>query len=151
MIGGGIIGGGGALSIVIPGVGEVTAPGGVVAGTLVTSAGLLTVHTAWDNLNKVEQTNDEVHTDPPSNENGKGKKPTPETNPEEFTKQRGDQGYINKKTGEIYKKSHTSHGNKGNVGTQWKIWPKGTTDFGGNSKSSGTRTTVDGDGNVIGN
>ena len=63
----------------------------------------------------------------------------------------GDQGYINTKTGEIYKKSYTSHGNKGNTGKQWKVWPKGTKDFGSNSKKAGKRTTIDGEGNIIGN
>ncbi|KAA0991030.1 hypothetical protein [Dyadobacter aurulentus] len=48
-------------------------------------------------------------------------KPTPKTNEEEFIKLPGNQGYIHKKTGEIYKKSHTSHGNAGNVGEQWKV------------------------------
>lgn len=76
-----------------------------------------------------------------------GKKPTPDTNPQDFKKLKGDQGYIYKKTGEIYKKSHTSHGNKGNTGKQWKVFPKGTKNFG---KQTGVRTTVDGEGNIIG-
>jgi len=78
-------------------------------------------------------------------------KPTPKLNEEEFIKLPGNQGYVHKKTGEIYRKSHTSHGNPGNVGEQWKVWPKGTTDFGSNSKKSGQRTTLDGNGNIIGN
>jgi RHS repeat-associated protein len=78
-------------------------------------------------------------------------KPTPTKDGDEFIKLRGNQGWVHKKTGEIYKESHTSHGNPGNVGQQWKVWPKGTTDFGSNSKRSGQRTTLDGDGNIIGN
>ncbi|HMJ67787.1 MAG TPA: RHS repeat-associated core domain-containing protein [Cyclobacteriaceae bacterium] len=76
------------------------------------------------------------------------KKATPDTNPGDFTKLKGDQGYIHKKTGEIYRKSYTSHGNQGNTGKQWKVYPKGTTDF---SKQTGLRTTIDGEGNIIGN
>jgi hypothetical protein len=83
-----------------------------------------------------------------SNLESSGTKPTPETNPNDFTKLKGDQGYVHKKTGEIYKKSYTSHGNKNNTGTQWKIYPKGTKSFG---KQTGKRTTVDGKGNIIGN
>lgn len=77
--------------------------------------------------------------------------PTPELNKEKFNKKRGNQGWENKETGEIYQKSHTAHGNKNNEGTQWKVWPKGTTDFGSNSKKSGERTTLDQNGIVIGN
>ncbi|WP_138484932.1 DUF6443 domain-containing protein [Dyadobacter bucti] len=78
-------------------------------------------------------------------------KPTPDNDVDEFIRLRGNQGWVHKKTGEIYKESHTSHGNPGNVGQQWKVWPKGTTDFGPNSKKSGKRTTLDEDGNIIGN
>ncbi len=79
----------------------------------------------------------------------KGKMPTPDINIEQFEK-KGDK-FIHKKTGAIYKKSHTSHGNVGNTGKQWKAWPKGTKDFGKTSKTTGTRVTIDGGGNVIGN
>ncbi|MDR2274883.1 MAG: RHS repeat-associated core domain-containing protein [Sphingobacterium sp.] len=79
------------------------------------------------------------------------KLPTPELNKEKFNKKRGNQGWENKETGEIYQKSHTAHGNKNNEGTQWKVWPKGTSDFGSNSKRSGERTTLDQNGIVIGN
>lgn len=60
---------------------------------------------------------------------------------------------MRKKTGEIYKKSHTSHGNENNEGDQWKVWPKGTDEgnMGNNSKQSGDRTTLDQNGVVIGN
>lgn len=82
----------------------------------------------------------------------KGEKlPTPETERGKFEKKRGNQGWENKETGEIYQKSHTPHGNKNNEGTQWKVWPKGTSDFGPNSKKSGERTTLDQNGIVIGN
>lgn len=57
---------------------------------------------------------------------------------------------VHKNTGAIFEKSNTSHGNPGNAGTQWKAWPKGTKDFGPTSKSTGTRVTLDYDGNVIG-
>ncbi|WP_378187911.1 RHS repeat-associated core domain-containing protein [Aquimarina sp. W85] len=79
----------------------------------------------------------------------KGKMPTPDLNPDQF-KRVGDTR-VHKKTGAIYKKSHTSHGNVGNTGDQWKAYPKGTTDFGKTSKTTGTRVTIDGDGKVIGN
>lgn len=75
--------------------------------------------------------------------------PTPDLNPEQFTKKGGQM--IHKETGAIYSKSHTSHGNTGNTGDQWKLWPKGTTDFGKASKTTGTRVTIDGAGSVIGN
>ena len=79
--------------------------------------------------------------------------PTPTKNPGDFTKLRGNQGYKNNKTGEIYKKSNTSHGNEGNTGEQWKIWPEGTpeSEMGPSSKESGARTTIDQNGKVIGN
>lgn len=81
---------------------------------------------------------------------GKNKRlPTPKLDTDQFDKV-GDK-FVHKKTGAIYSKSHTSHGNVRNEGTQWKVWPKGTTDFGKASKKAGTRVTVDGDGNVIGN
>jgi hypothetical protein len=79
----------------------------------------------------------------------KGKVPTPDLAPEQFTK-RGDK-MIHNETGAIFSKSKTSHGNVGNTGDQWKAWPKGTTDFGRASKTTGTRVTIDGGGNVIGN
>ncbi|AWX45125.1 Mannan endo-1,4-beta-mannosidase [Flagellimonas maritima] len=75
--------------------------------------------------------------------------PTPDLDPGEF-KKKGDK-WIHKDTGAIFSKSKTSHGNPGNTGDQWKAWPKGTTDFGNTSKKAGTRVTIDGDGNVIGN
>jgi hypothetical protein len=38
------------------------------------------------------------------------------------------------------------------IGGEWKkTSTKGTTDFGKTSKTTGTRVTIDGDGNVIGN
>ena len=52
-----------------------------------------------------------------------GKLSTPELNKDKFNKKRGNQGWENKETGEICQKSHTSHGNKNNEGTQWKVWP----------------------------
>lgn len=78
-------------------------------------------------------------------------KPTPDNDIDEFIRLRGNQGWVHKKIGEIYKESHTSHGNPGNVGQHWKVWPKGTTDFGPNSKKSEKRTTLDEDGKIIGN
>ena len=78
-----------------------------------------------------------------------GKLPTPDLNPEQFRKV-GDK-MIHVETGTIYSKSKTSHGNVGNTGDQWKAWPKGTTEFGNTSKKTGTRVTIDGNGNVIGN
>lgn len=81
---------------------------------------------------------------------GKNKRiPTPDMDLEQFERKAGK--YVHKKTGAIYSKSYTSHGNVGNKGDQWKVWPKGTTDFGKTSKKAGTRVTIDGNGNVIGN
>ncbi|MEM9686246.1 MAG: RHS repeat-associated core domain-containing protein, partial [Bacteroidota bacterium] len=83
---------------------------------------------------------------------GKGKRlPTPDLDPSQFKPGNKTGEWIHKKTGTIFSKSRTSHGNKDNVGDQWKAWPKGTTDFGNASKKAGTRITIDGDGNVIGN
>ena len=79
----------------------------------------------------------------------KSKLPTPDLNPDQFKKV-GDK-LVHKKTGAIYSKSKTSHRNIDNAGDQWKAWPKGTTDFGSTSKKTGTRVSIDGDGNVIGN
>jgi hypothetical protein len=75
--------------------------------------------------------------------------PTPDLNPDQFKKVGGK--LVHKETGAIYTKSHTSHGNTGNTGTQWKAYPKGTKDFGKTSKSTGTRVTIDGEGKVVGN
>ena len=58
--------------------------------------------------------------------------------------------WVHKKTGSIYKKSHTSHGNPGNTGTQWKIYPKNTTEFGKQAKKAAYRVTIDLNGNVVG-
>ena len=81
----------------------------------------------------------------------KGKFPTPDLNPADF-KPGGRAGeWIHKKTGAIFRKSNTSHGNAGNVGDQWKAWPSGTTEFGNTSKKMGTIVTIDGGGNIIGN
>ena len=63
-----------------------------------------------------------------------------------FSKMKGSQGYRHNETGAIYKKSNTTHGSQ--TDTQWKAYPKGTTDF---SKNSGNRVTIDGDGTLIGN
>ena len=79
----------------------------------------------------------------------KGKMPTPDLNPDQFKKVGNTR--VHKKTGAIYKKSNTSHRNVGNKGDQWKAYPKGTTDFGKTSKTTGARVTIDGDGKVIGN
>ena len=78
--------------------------------------------------------------------------PTPTTKPGDFTKKKNGQGWVRNKTGEIYKKSNTSHGNPGNTGDQWKVWPEGTNDgdMGSNSKKTGERTTLDQNGKVIG-
>lgn len=50
---------------------------------------------------------------------------TPETHPDDFTKQRGDQGYENDYTGETWKTSHTSH-----KGDTWKVFDRGGTRVG---------------------
>jgi RHS repeat-associated protein len=81
----------------------------------------------------------------------KNKLPTPDLNPEQFKPGNKVGEWVHKKTGAIFSKSKTSHGNIGNVGKQWKAWPKGTTEFGTVSKKTGTRITIDLDGNVIGN
>jgi hypothetical protein len=78
-----------------------------------------------------------------------GKLPIPTDQLDQFTRKGFD--YIHNKTGAIFRKSNTSHGNVGNIGEQWKVWPKGTKDFSATSKSTGSRITVDGSGNVIGN
>lgn len=78
-------------------------------------------------------------------------KATPNENPELFDRKNidGKTAYVNKETGEIFVKSHTSHGNKGNTGLQWKVYPKGTkSKFW--AKQYGFRKTYDGEGNYIG-
>lgn len=80
-----------------------------------------------------------------------GKLPTPTSNPLDFKPGSIAGEKIHKATGAIFQKSKTSHGNPGNVGEQWKIWPEGTKSFGKTSKTSGNRVTIDGNGNVIGN
>jgi RHS repeat-associated protein len=77
------------------------------------------------------------------------KLPTPKLNPNDFKPGNTKRQRVHKETGAIFEKSHTSHRNKGNVGEQWKIWPKGTKSFGKNSVPN--RITVDGKGNIIGN
>ncbi len=77
-----------------------------------------------------------------------GRLPNPRTAQNQFEQVKG--VWRHKETGTIFKKSYTSHGNPGNTGTQWKIWPKGTKDFGKVSKTTGRRITIDYDGNIIG-
>ena len=56
-----------------------------------------------------------------------GKIPTPQTDINQFEKIKGTNDYKHKDTGAIYKKSYTQH--KGKDG-EYKIYPKGTTNFG---------------------
>ncbi len=75
-----------------------------------------------------------------------GKLPTPTNNAKQFNKQKnGD--YVHNGTGAVYRKSDTQH--KGKTG-EYKVFPKGTKEFGSSSKSSGSRVTTDYDGNVLG-
>ena len=76
-----------------------------------------------------------------------GKIPTPQTDINQFEKIKGTNDYKHKDTGAIYKKSYTQH--KGKDG-EYKIYPKGTTNFGEVSKKTGTRVTVSTDGGVLG-
>jgi hypothetical protein len=76
-----------------------------------------------------------------------GKSPTPFNNgvfdSKNFTRLRGTQGIRHNNTGVIYHKSDTTH--RGKDG-EWKIYPKGTTDF----SNSPNRITTDMEGNIIG-
>ena len=80
---------------------------------------------------------------------GNGRRlPTPSLDKEQF--RRVEDFWVHIETGSIYKKSHTSHGNPGNIGTQWKIYPKNTTEFGKQAKEAAYRVTIDYNGNVVG-
>ena len=71
--------------------------------------------------------------------------PTPLTAKGQFKRAGGE--IVHKETGAIYRESNTTH--RGKTG-EYKIWPKGTTDFGKTSKTTGKRITTDLDGKVIG-
>lgn len=89
-----------------------------------------------------------------SNENkGTAKNPrlgdkleTPNFNPNSFIKKE-ETKYVHIKTKQIYVKSNTSHGNIGNTGSQWKIWPSTTKKL----IKTKERITLDNNGVVIGN
>jgi hypothetical protein len=147
-IGGGVTGG--ILAVPVSGGSSVVAGGAVaVSGVVVAGHGIAMGAVATSNIidDISRRSHDSVHD---SGGGGQATKPTPEKNPKEFKRLPSEQGWINLKTGETYKKSHTSHRNPGNTGTQWKVWPKGTKYFGNDSKKSGVRKTLDADGNVIG-
>ena len=74
-----------------------------------------------------------------------GNLPTPLFESEQFGKSSGE--VIHKKTGAVYRKSNTTH--RGKEG-EFKIWPKGTKDFGKTSKTTGQRITTDQNGKIIG-
>ena len=75
-----------------------------------------------------------------------GKLPIPSIeNKSQFVKKEGE--LIHKETGSIYRKSNTQH--RG-IDGEYKIWPKGTKDFGTTSKTSGIRITTDNKGKIIG-
>ncbi|WP_255571565.1 RHS repeat domain-containing protein [Apibacter sp. ESL0404] len=76
-----------------------------------------------------------------------GKLPTPDNEPDQFKPSKSDGGKIHKKTGAIYRRSNTTH--RGKEG-EFKIWPKGTRDFGKTSKTTGKRITTDQNGKIIG-
>jgi hypothetical protein len=76
-----------------------------------------------------------------------GNMPTPKKNPDQFKPSKSDGGKVHKKTGAIYRKSNTTH--RGKEG-EYKIWPKGTKDFGKTSKTNGQRITTDQNGKIIG-
>ncbi len=80
---------------------------------------------------------------------GNGKRlPTPSLDKKQF--RRVEDYWVHIQTGSIYKKSYTSHGNPGNAGTQWKIYPKNTTEFGKQAKKAAYRVTIDSNGNIVG-
>lgn len=74
-----------------------------------------------------------------------GNLPTPKTDKGQFKEKNGE--IVHKETDAIYRKSNTIH--RGKEG-EFKIWPKGTTEFGKTSKTTGARITTDLDGKVIG-
>jgi RHS repeat-associated protein len=75
-----------------------------------------------------------------------GNLPTPETSPDQFgLPKKGE--HIHKKTKAVYRESHTTH--KSKTG-EFKIWKKGTKDFGHTSKTTGKRVTVTLDGKIVG-
>ena len=74
-----------------------------------------------------------------------GKLPTPDSNKSQFKTSSGE--IVHKGTGSIYRKSNTTHRGKNG---EYKIWPKGTKDFGKTSKTTGQRITTTNTGEVIG-
>jgi hypothetical protein len=74
-----------------------------------------------------------------------GNLPIPTTNKSQFKTFEGK--VVHKKTGAVYRKSNTTH--RGKEG-EYKIWPKGTKDFGQTSKTTGRRITTDQNGKIIG-
>jgi RHS repeat-associated protein len=153
-----VLGAGGNVGSVVldaTGIGALIGVPGHIVSTGAMLHGGSVVITASGNLvtGIVDKVSENAHGNPSTggSSGGGSYKANPKNSPGDFKRLKGGQGYINKETGEIWKKSHTSHGNKGNTGDQWKIWRKGTKDFGPNSKGSGARTTVDGNGNIIGN
>ena len=67
-----------------------------------------------------------------------GNLPTPKTDKRQFKTSEGE--IVHEKTGAVYRKSNTTH--RGKEG-EFKIWPKGTKDFGKTSKTTGQRITTD--------
>jgi hypothetical protein len=74
-----------------------------------------------------------------------GNLPTPKTDKGQFKQAGGEK--VHSETEAIYRKSDTQH--RGKDG-EFKIFPKGTTEFGKTSKTTGNRITTDLNGKIIG-
>ena len=123
-IGGGALLVGGGVSFIIPGIGAVTGPTGLAIGTAGVAHGtVVTIPTAWNNLMKVEQTNEEAHSNPPENTESPIVNSNTEVPPsgysetKEFGRQHGQQVY--KKGKKYISRDVDSHS-----GGVWKVFEK---------------------------
>ena len=129
-------------------VGIVTARFGVSGGVLAqeVKGGVNEVKNIVKDISKLKQGSAAEKTAQKLQKYGKeGNLPTPLFESEQFGKSSGE--VIHKKTGAVYRKSNTTH--RGKEG-EYKIWPKGTKDFGKTSKTTGQRITTDQNGKIIG-
>lgn len=129
-------------------VGIVTARFGVSGGVLAqeVKGGVNEVKNIVKDISKLKQGSAAEKTAQKLQKYGKeGNLPTPKTDKRQFKTSEGE--IVHEKTGAVYRKSNTTH--RGKEG-EFKIWPKGTKDFGKTSKTTGQRITTDQNGKIIG-
>jgi hypothetical protein len=146
------IAGAGPQGIVLEPAAAVVAVGSVVVGTLVSLW-----HNSVSDKPAETQTNNAEPSKLKEGSNGQklekklqksgedGNLPTPKTDKGQFKSKGGET--VHSETEAIYRKSDTKH--RGKEG-EYKIFPKGTTEFGKTSKTAGNRITTDLKGKVIG-